>query len=158
MEEYAVEEAIKKHQDAIKEAIKKIVRENKNADFDVVRAGLKQVGFNEWDVFASLPEIDYQLSPWGRTTNKLSHLKQEIKARFASKHLKRSKEEIADQDYGEPQKPTLGTPEREFREQITKVVKESELMHGYKKFQKEVTRAEHALKKSQSQDDIDREM
>ncbi len=141
-------------QDAIVEAIKKIVRENKQADFDTVREGLKQVGFSEMDVLYSMAEIDYQLSPWCKGLNKLSRFKEDMKARFASKHLKRSKEEIEDREYGELQKPTLGTPEREFREQIIKTSKEFELMHGYKKFMKEVARAEQSLKKSQAQVDL----
>ena len=75
---------------AIKEATKEMILKDKDKSVtlcDVVNM-LKSAGFSAKAIVFSIAEIQYQLAPWGRKMNKLSHFKQEMKARFSRKHLK----------------------------------------------------------------------
>lgn len=85
MEEVALDEL-----NAIKEITKEMILKDKDKSvtlYDVVNV-LKSAGFSAKAIVYSITEIEYQLSPWGRTMNKFSHFKQEMKARFSRKHLK----------------------------------------------------------------------
>lgn len=83
-----MEETVLNELNVIKEMVKDIALKNKSVTLYGVVNMLKSDGFSPKAIVYSITEIQYQLSPWGRNMNKLSHFKQEMKARFSRKHLK----------------------------------------------------------------------
>lgn len=79
-----IEETPMEIQNTIKELVKVMVREDK-LTYEEVLERLEEYGFTSIEIFNCISEISYQCGPWGRMTNKLSHLKQQFKSRISAK-------------------------------------------------------------------------